>query len=297
MTTLRLSLAQKIAFYLQDESGVEVTGLAGTFTISVSKNGGAFAAGTGTKAEIGSGWYSYTLTAGETDTDGPLALKVTGTGVDQQNLLYQVSGSTWEAAAGANILSSTEAANVLRCETDDPDMLALLPLVDSYLEGATGRDWTLDASIYPQAKAAARMVLVKWHEDPGGMGGAASLGWGLSATITQLEALALKLALDGAPEEKLAILGHNMHTEMAITASLVVVFNHEMAAAATSAVTLEDSAGSTVAVSNSLDVTGKILTVNPTGSLTAESAYTVVIDGAADVYGQTIETQIGFRTA
>lgn len=92
----------------------------------------------------------------------------------------------------ANILTSTEGANVLRCEATDADMLALLPLVDTYLKNATGRDWTADSTIHPTAKAAARMLLVMWHEDPGRLSSGGSLGFGLQAALTQLQALALQ---------------------------------------------------------------------------------------------------------
>lgn len=196
----------------------------------------------------------------------------------------------------ANILTETEAANALRCDEDDPGMLDLLPMVDKYVENATGRDWTADNPIRPEAKAAARMLLVRWHEDPGGMAAGVALGWGLSSAFTQLEALALTLETDGVPDEKLAIVTHNMTTEMALEANLVIVFNHEMAAGATTHVTLENAAGSTVAVTNTLDATGKILTVNPNANLTASSSYTLVIDHAADIYGQTLDTEIGFFT-
>lgn len=40
----------------------------------------------------------------------------------------------------ANILTASEASAVLRCETTDADMLALLPLVDAYIRNATGHD-------------------------------------------------------------------------------------------------------------------------------------------------------------
>ena len=55
-----------------------------------------FATGAGVKDEIGSGWYSYQLTAAETDTDGPLAVRSLAAGATQQNLTYQVSGSVWD---------------------------------------------------------------------------------------------------------------------------------------------------------------------------------------------------------
>lgn len=93
----------------------------------------------------------------------------------------------------ANILTASEAATVLRCETTDADMLALLPAVDAYIKNATGHDWASDSSIVPEAKSAARMLLVKWHEDPGMMSnGNTSLGYGLAACLIQLEAMALR---------------------------------------------------------------------------------------------------------
>ena len=90
-----------------------------------------------------------------------------------------------------NILSAEEGAKVLRCATDDPLMLVLLAGVDAYIEMATGRDWQNDATIREEAKNAARILLVRAHEDPGAMAQPpASLSWGLSACLAQLEALA-----------------------------------------------------------------------------------------------------------
>jgi hypothetical protein len=89
----------------------------------------------------------------------------------------------------ANILSADEAATVLRTEEDDENMLDLLPLVDGYIELATGHDWAADVPVIGQAKAAARILLVRWHEDPGAMASQA-LGFGQAAALVQLESLA-----------------------------------------------------------------------------------------------------------
>ncbi len=95
----------------------------------------------------------------------------------------------------ANILTADDAANVLRTTKTDQTMLDLLPGVDAYITMATGRDWTLDPVIRPEAKSAARMLLVMWHEAPAMIGqGLTSLPHGLAAALTQLEALALELA-------------------------------------------------------------------------------------------------------
>ncbi len=193
-----------------------------------------------------------------------------------------------------NILTPAKAANALRCEETDADMLALLPLVDAFIKGATGRDWTKDAEIYPQAEAAARMLLVRWHEDPGGMAAGSALGFGLRAILVQLKALALQLAGDGVPLEPLALVSTNIAGEMAVDASLVLVFNHEMSAGATNKVSLVDGAGSVVATANALDVTQRILTVDPDASLAQNTAYTLVLDHPADLYGQTLDLEIGF---
>lgn len=196
--TIPLYQAWLIDFVLVDDSGAEVTGLGSTFSVAISKNGAAFVSGTGTKAEIGNGWYSYELTASETDTAGPLAVRITGAGVVQQNLVERVSGTAWEPGVGTYTLTPTEAATVLRCDESDPNMLMLLPLVDAYLANATGMDWAEDPYEVPnEAKSAARMLLVMWHENPAMVGmPQSSLGFGLAAVLMQLKALALELEED-----------------------------------------------------------------------------------------------------
>ena len=79
-----------IVFVLVDSSGAEVSGLGTGFTLEISKAGGAFNASAGVKAEISDGWYSYLCTAGEADTVGPIAIKVTHASVIQQNLIYVI---------------------------------------------------------------------------------------------------------------------------------------------------------------------------------------------------------------
>ena len=78
-----------IMFVLLDANNEEVSGLGTTFTLEISNNAGAFASSAGTKAEVGSGWYSYTATAGES-VPGVVAIKVTHGSIVQQNLEYIV---------------------------------------------------------------------------------------------------------------------------------------------------------------------------------------------------------------
>jgi hypothetical protein len=94
MIILRQNQAQMITFVMVDSNCDEVTGLGAGFTLQVSKAGGAFAASAGTNAEISNGWYSYTTTAAETNTVGPLSFFITGAGAEQQNLLFFVREAT-----------------------------------------------------------------------------------------------------------------------------------------------------------------------------------------------------------
>lgn len=86
-----LNQANRIVFVMVDATNTEVSGIGdGNLTVTISKNGGAFAAALGTDTEIGNGWYTYLADATEADTVGPVAVKVTGAGAIQQNLEYVV---------------------------------------------------------------------------------------------------------------------------------------------------------------------------------------------------------------
>lgn len=107
----QLNQANKITFVMVDSNGAEVAGLGSGFTLQVSKNGGAFAASAGTKAEIGSGWYSYLAAAAEADTIGPVSIKVTGAGAVQQNLEYVVKQRNPGAIAFTYTLTNSQNGN------------------------------------------------------------------------------------------------------------------------------------------------------------------------------------------
>ena len=99
MYDLILNATNPIPFVMVDTSGVEVAGLGGAVTVTLSKNGGGFGASAGTKAELAGGWYLYTATAGECNTAGPLALRITGAGCVQQNLVYNVGNQDAQLTA------------------------------------------------------------------------------------------------------------------------------------------------------------------------------------------------------
>jgi hypothetical protein len=96
-----------------------------------------------------------------------------------------------------NVLTEEEAAIALRCDEDDPNLLELLPLVDAYLKQATGRDWANDDPVPPEAKSAARLLLIQMHENPGGLPVSgqmtSGLTFGLPAALLQLKVLGMEL--------------------------------------------------------------------------------------------------------
>lgn len=140
-----LNQTNRITFVMVDTAGTEVAGLGTGFTLQLSKNGGAFAGSAGTKAEIGNGWYSYIATAGESDTAGPVAIRVTGAGAVQQNLVYGVSPSLVLSAAQLQALADA----ILKRGSSNVDGTAELgsiyELIQAILEGDTSSgNWVIN---------------------------------------------------------------------------------------------------------------------------------------------------------
>jgi hypothetical protein len=82
--------ARPIPFFLASSSD-HVTGLTGAApVVTISRNGGGFAAPAGTVAAIGNGWYSLTPAAADVATDGALLLHATATGADPADVTAQV---------------------------------------------------------------------------------------------------------------------------------------------------------------------------------------------------------------
>lgn len=68
-----------------------------TIAITISKNGGAFGnlnAGATNATEMTSGFYKFTLDTTDTGTDGPLAWRGAGTGIDDTGDVFEVVNST-----------------------------------------------------------------------------------------------------------------------------------------------------------------------------------------------------------
>jgi hypothetical protein len=87
---IRQSAVRNVMVFMT-QSGDHVTGLTGaTLTVELSKNGGAFASISPTVTERAYGWYNIVLTASNTDTLGDLALHITASGADPNDVLMEV---------------------------------------------------------------------------------------------------------------------------------------------------------------------------------------------------------------
>lgn len=83
-----------ITFVIVDAAGTEVPGLGAAFVLNIAKAGGVFALGTGVKAEMSNGWYSYLSSAADANTVGTVSIFITGAGAVQQNLEFVVETRT-----------------------------------------------------------------------------------------------------------------------------------------------------------------------------------------------------------
>lgn len=82
---------------------------------------------------------------------------------------------------------------------------------------------------------------------------------------------------------------------VAVGANIVLTFNNKIS---TYNVTMVKSDFTPVAITNSFDTTGKVLTINPNSDLSAASSYAVIITNVKDIYGQALaDAVINFTTA
>lgn len=164
-----LNQQNAITFVMIDAAGNEVAGLGAGYVLELSKNGGALAASTGAKSEIGAGFYHYLAAAAEADTVGPVSITVTGAGCVQQNLEYVVRQRTPGAVAytytvtdsgtglpieGAEVWFTTDVAGANVVWTGDTDAFGVarddngnLPVLDpgTYYVWVQKVDYTPDA--------------------------------------------------------------------------------------------------------------------------------------------------------
>jgi hypothetical protein len=95
MTEWQPNSSNTANFQLVDTSNDPVTGLGTAFMFDVMFPGtSVFIDGTGTKSEIGRGWYRYVSPPSESVTVGEFSVTASGAGTTQQNLVYQVGDAT-----------------------------------------------------------------------------------------------------------------------------------------------------------------------------------------------------------
>ena len=82
--------SRPVPFFLTSASD-HITGLTGaTATVTISKNGAAFAAPAGAVTEIGNGWYNFDPAGADTAANGVFLLHATASGGDPADVKAQV---------------------------------------------------------------------------------------------------------------------------------------------------------------------------------------------------------------
>lgn len=79
-----------LMFLMVDSTDDETAKTGLTVTAQISKNGGTFTNTTNAVTEVSNGWYKVVLTATETNTNGPLAIRANGTAADEWRDLHEV---------------------------------------------------------------------------------------------------------------------------------------------------------------------------------------------------------------
>lgn len=108
---LKQSQTARPLLFLMVDSADHVSAKTGLSpTVTLSKNGGAFAAPSGAVSEVGSGWYKVAGNGTDAGTLGPLLLHATATGADPTDERYEVVA--FDPEVGTNLgLSALPTAN------------------------------------------------------------------------------------------------------------------------------------------------------------------------------------------
>ena len=103
MRELKQSATANVMVFMSDSTD-HITGKTGlTLTVTLSKDGAAFASITPTVTERGTGWYNVALGTGDIDTTGDLIVRATATGADPGertlNVVANVEADTYGIAS------------------------------------------------------------------------------------------------------------------------------------------------------------------------------------------------------
>jgi hypothetical protein len=129
--------AYKLMF-LMVQSSDHVTGLTGASpTVTLSKNGAAFASPSGAVSELANGWYLVAGNATDSNTLGPLALHATAASGDPSDTLYEVVAQDLTTATIALVTTVTTVTN----------QLTAAAIATGVWQDATAGDFTTASSI------------------------------------------------------------------------------------------------------------------------------------------------------
>jgi hypothetical protein len=120
--------------FLMVDSSDHLAGKEGlTVTVTISKNGAAFASAAGSVTELVSGWYSIALSAADTGTLGMLALHASASGADPTDMMV---GRVIEVAPGDLIDTTVEAVSA-QVWADGPELATVADIWDEDLSSHT----------------------------------------------------------------------------------------------------------------------------------------------------------------
>ncbi|GIW60993.1 MAG: hypothetical protein KatS3mg087_2059 [Patescibacteria group bacterium] len=180
MRLIKQNDTSKPIVFLMVDSADHITGKTGlTPTVTISKNGGAFAAPSGAVSEIGNGWYKLTPAAADVDTLGPLIIHATATGADPTDVEYQVvardpytnqTDLNMDQALPASPTPNTVGASLVAANQEGQPTAVLFPVTPPFVDlPASGtkmcRIWLLvfDGNMQPLDLAANPTVTAENH--------------------------------------------------------------------------------------------------------------------------------------
>jgi methionine-rich copper-binding protein CopC len=111
-------------------------------------------------------------------------------------------------------------------------------------------------------------------------------------------ATALPGATASAPAFTLTSVPADAATAVVVTENVVLTFSNALMVGAENGITLTSAAGVPVANARTVSANRKVVTINPTASLSGATEYLVIVPGVTDVFGQAFATVVvNFTTA
>ena len=130
-------------FYMVD-SADHIAGKTGLSpTVTISKNGAAFASPAGAVTEVANGWYKIAGNTTDSNTLGELLIHATGTGADPTDKAYTIVAYDPFSRLQAQLFKNTAASNFHFQMTDSGTHLPMTGLVDANF---TAKTVALDAA-------------------------------------------------------------------------------------------------------------------------------------------------------